>query len=417
MAAIAEKHKPVLIMGAGLSGLAAAIILAKAGREVHVHDIRDDSGARFDGDFQALENWSMSVDFFDQLKEWGFDLSSFKATEFSSVDIIHPDDVITQAETPTVAYRIVERGTSSHTIDQGFKQQALDAGAHIHYKSRVKEEDCTIIACGPKGTSAVAYGEIFKTDHPNHIGFQLNDKLAPGSYSYLIIIDGVGLICTCLWRKQKKSDRFLNETIAWYDAHYPGLNRIPIKRVGGKGDFTINRHYKQNGRYYVGESGGLQDFMWGFGMRMAVWSGVLAARDILGDGDYEEDVRRHLMPYVRTSVANRWLMNRVGNRTFKRMCNAWMKDQKKRGDGLIWIGKLFRPSLLKSLVYRCVSPFMLVKDSKAMGRGVRRMPFRAALKRDVWESSEQANQIKAQWDEIRRGGGQVSFADSKDSES
>ncbi len=416
MAATAENHKPVHIMGAGLSGLAAATVLAKAGREVHVHDIRDDSGARFDGDFQALENWSMSVDFFDQLKEWGFDLSTFKATEFSSVDIIHPDDVISQAQTPRVAYRIVERGTSSHTIDQGFKQQAMDAGAHIHYKSRVKEEDCTIIACGPKGTSAVAYGEIFKTDHPNHIGFQLNDKLAPGSYSYLIIIDGVGLICTCLWRKQKKSDRFLNETIAWYDAHYPGLNRQPIKRVGGKGDFTINRHYKQNGRYYVGESGGLQDFMWGFGMRMAVWSGVLAARDILGEGDYEADVRRHLMPYVRTSVANRWLMNRVGDRTFKRMCNAWMRDQKKRGDGLVWIGKLFRPSLLKSLLYRCVSPFMLVKDPKAMGRGVRRMPFRAALKRDAWEPSEQANQIKAQWDETRRGGGHVSFSEVRDSE-
>ena len=416
MAATAEKHKPVHIMGAGLSGLAAATILAKAGREVHVHDIRDDSGARFDGDFQALENWSMSVDFFDQLKEWGFDLSSFKATEFSSVDIIHPDNVISQAQTQHVAYRIVERGTSSHTIDQGFKRQAMDAGAQIHYKSRVKEEDCTIIACGPKGTSAVAYGEIFHTDHPNHIGFQLNDKLAPGSYSYLIIIDGVGLICTCLWRKQKKSDRFLNETIAWYDAHYPGLNRKPIKRVGGKGDFTINRHYKQNGRYYVGESGGLQDFMWGFGMRMAVWSGVLAARDILGEGDYEADVRRHLMPYVRTSVANRWLMNRVGDRTFKRMCNAWMKDQKKRGDGLVWIGKLFRPSLFKSIVYRCVSPFMLVKDTKAMGRGVRRMPFRAALKRDEWEPSEQAKQIKAQWDEIRRGGGQVSFSEAKDTE-
>ena len=50
---------PVNIMGAGLSGLAAATILAKAGVEVHVHDIREESGARFDGDFQALENWSM----------------------------------------------------------------------------------------------------------------------------------------------------------------------------------------------------------------------------------------------------------------------------------------------------------------------------------------------------------------------
>ena len=201
---------PIKIMGAGLSGLAAATILAKGGREVHVHDIRDDSGARFDGDFQALENWSMDTDFFDQMKSWGFDTSEFKATEFKVVDLIHPDDKITQAKSPKIAYRIVERGTSDHTIDQGIKRQALAAGVKIHYKSKVKEEDCQIIACGPKGTSAVAYGEIFHTDHPNHIAFQLNDKLAPGAYSYLIIIDGVGLICTCLWRKQKKSDRFLN---------------------------------------------------------------------------------------------------------------------------------------------------------------------------------------------------------------
>ena len=69
----------------------------------------------------------------------------------------------------------------------------LDDGEIVYYLeddrlNRVKEEDCHIIACGPKGTSAVAYGEIFETDHPNHIGFQLNDKLAPGAYLSLIHI-------------------------------------------------------------------------------------------------------------------------------------------------------------------------------------------------------------------------------------
>ena len=154
--------------------------------------------------------------------------------------------------------------------------------------------------------------------------------------------------------------------------------------------------------------------MWGFGMRMAVWSGVLAANDLLGKGDYEADVRQQLMPYVRTSVANRWLMNRVGDRTFKRMCNAWMKDQRKRDDGLIWIGKLFRPTWYKGLLYRIVNPFMLQNDAKAMGRGVRRMPFRKALKRDVWEQSEAAKAVGAQWDAARRKGGETSFA--KDTE-
>jgi flavin-dependent dehydrogenase len=413
---VSMSGKPAIhIMGAGLSGLASATLLARAGREVHVHDIRDDSGARFDGDFQALENWSMDEDFFDQLEEWGFDSKRFKSTEFKVIDLIHPDDKITHPRSDRVSYRIVERGTSEHTIDQGFKQMALEAGAKIHYKSRVKEEDCTIIACGPKGTSAVAYGEIFHTSHQNHISFQLNDKLAPGSYSYMIIIDGVGLICTCLWRKQKKSERFLNETIAWYQNQYPDIDMKPVKRVGGKGDFTINRNYKQDGRYYVGESGGLQDFMWGFGMRMAVWSGTLAAKDILGECDYETEIRKKLMPYVKTSVVNRWLMNRVGNRTFKLMCNHWMRSQKKHGDGLIWISKLFRPTLLKRILYPIVSPFMLKSDPKAMGRGVRRMPFRPALKRDWWEQSSEAKAVGEKWTNVRRSGAKESF--SNDSES
>ena len=405
---------PVKIMGAGLSGLAAATVLAKAGVEVHVHDSREDSGKRFDGDFQALENWSMDVDFFDQLESWGFDANEFKYTEFKEVDLIHPDDEISKTYSPKVAYRIVERGTSEHTIDQGFKRMAMAAGATLHYKSKVKEEDCQIIACGPKGTSAVAYGEIFKTSHPDHIAFQLNDKLAPGAYSYLIIIDGIGLICTCFWRKQRGTERFLNETIAWYQKHYPDIDMEPIKRVGGKGDFTINKRYFQDNRYYVGESGGLQDFMWGFGMRMAVWSGYLAAQDILGNCDYEKEVRKQLMPYVRTSVANRFLMNRVGDKTFKFMCKSWMKDQKKRQDGLVWIGKLFRPRIYKNILYRIINPFILKKDPKAHGRGVRRLPFRKALKRDNWEQSEDALEIGQRWNKIRKGGGTVSFKESSD---
>ena len=157
--------------------------------------------------------------------------------------------------------------------------------------------------------------------------------------------------------------------------------------------------------------------MWGFGMRMAVWSGHLAAQDILGKCDYEKEVRRQLLPYVRTSVTNRFLMNRVGDGMFKRMCNNWMRNQKRNGDGLVWISKLFRPTWWKTLIYHMVSPFMLEKDSKAMGRGVRRMPFRKALKRDVWEQSDEALEVGNRWNEARKGGGKTSFAEDSDSPS
>ena len=93
-------------------------------------------------------------------------------------------------------------------------------------------------------------------------------------------------------------------------------------------------------------------------------------------------------------------------------CASLQQHVRKRGDGLVWIGKLFRPTLLKSLIYRFVNPFMLEKAPKSMGRGVRRMPFRKALKRDDWEPSSEAMAVKDEWKEIRSSGGNVSFSES-----
>ena len=400
------------ILGAGLSGLSAATILSREGYDVHVYEIRADSGARFDGDFQGIENWTSDTDFFDEMREWGFDPEEFKATPFNIIDLIHPDDVITQPSTDKPAFRVVERGTDSHCIDQGFKRMAQAAGATIHYETRKALEECDIIAAGPKESSAIAFGEIFHTDHPNHVSFQLNDKLAPGAYSYLIIIDGIGLICTCLWRQQKKSSRYLNETIAWYEEHYE-LNRRPIKRVGGKGDFSLPDRYIHEGRHYVGEAGGLQDFMWGFGMRYAITSGVLAAHSILERCDYEKEIRGRLVPLVRASAINRFLMNRVSNRGFKMVANHWVRDEKRHGDGLHFMKWVYQPGIFRRALWPVVKFAMLRRKQLKDGRMVSRMPFRKSLSRDVWEPSARANEIGEEWRSIQRGGGQTSFAENE----
>jgi hypothetical protein len=399
------------ILGAGLSGLASATILAREGKEVHVHDIRADSGARFDGDFQGIENWTSEIDFFDEMRSWGLDPDEFKSNGFGIIDLIHPDDTITQPITDGYAFRVIERGTDPHCIDQGFKRMALAAGVNIHYNVKKDPNECQIIAAGPKDSSAIAFGEIFHTDHPNHVAFQLNDKLAPGAYSYLIIIDGIGLICTCLWRQQKKSGRYLNETIAWYDEHYE-LNRQPIKRVGGKGDFAIPNKYVHEGKIYVGEAGGLQDFMWGFGMRYAITSGVYAAKSILGKCDYETEIRKQLLPLVKTSAINRFLMNRLGDRAFKQIANHWMRNQKKTGDGLTFMKWVYQPGIFRRALWPIVKLGMLRKKTLTDGRTVHRMPFRKPLVRDVWEPSEGANAIGEQWKNTRKSGGNLSFGES-----
>ena len=56
--------KEVKILGAGLSGLTAAINLAQIGYKVDVYEKNKDVGMRFHGDLQGLENWSKKKTFY-----------------------------------------------------------------------------------------------------------------------------------------------------------------------------------------------------------------------------------------------------------------------------------------------------------------------------------------------------------------
>ncbi|MEK7667128.1 MAG: NAD(P)-binding protein, partial [Gemmatimonadota bacterium] len=65
--------RPVRIAGAGPSGLAAAITLARAGLPVEVHEAKKDVGARFIGDLQVIENNSEAEQVPDLLRRIGIE--------------------------------------------------------------------------------------------------------------------------------------------------------------------------------------------------------------------------------------------------------------------------------------------------------------------------------------------------------
>lgn len=64
----------IQIAGAGPAGLAAAIVLARAGRQVVVHEAQRKVGSRFGRDFQGLENWSTAEDVLNILQAQGLDI-------------------------------------------------------------------------------------------------------------------------------------------------------------------------------------------------------------------------------------------------------------------------------------------------------------------------------------------------------
>jgi flavin-dependent dehydrogenase len=369
--------KPVEILGAGLSGLTCGIALARAGREVVVHELREDSGARFAGDFQGIENWTSAADFFDDMRAWGIAPSAFTATELRAIDVIGADGRVVRFGSERVACRVVRRGVQAGSLDQGLKAQALRHGVEIRYRSRVEPERCDVIATGPRGTTGIVRAELFETDHPDQVTLQLDQALSPGAYTYLIVVDGIGLIATVLLRREREVDAYLDATLASYERHYPQLQRRNARRITGAGCFALAARYQEAGRLYAGEAAGLQDCFWGFGIRYAMTSGWLAAQQILTGASYEHAVRQQLRPLQVASAANRLVLDSCGAPGLAMLLKAWQWDQQRCGDGLHFLSCIYRPSPLHRALFRCFGQRMLAPPAdRDAARGMRYLRFR-----------------------------------------
>ena len=77
----------IKIAGAGPAGLTAAINLAKAGYQVEVFEKNHDTGVRFHGDLQGLENWSRERDIIDELHDMNIKSTNFNYNGFKNLRI------------------------------------------------------------------------------------------------------------------------------------------------------------------------------------------------------------------------------------------------------------------------------------------------------------------------------------------
>ena len=77
-------------------------------------------------------------------------------------------------------------------------------------------------------------------------------------------------------------------------------------------------------------------------MRLAIRSGVLAARALLEAKDYDALWQRELQPWLATSIVNRALYSMLGNRGY-----AWFLRRAASKDAREFLRRHYRPSRLK----------------------------------------------------------------------
>ncbi|HIJ89379.1 MAG: NAD(P)-binding protein [Desulfobulbaceae bacterium] len=340
--------KTIKILGAGPAGLTAAIVLQKAGYQSQVHEKNGEVGRVFYGDLQGLENWSEERDVLDEFQALGLAIN-FDCTPFSALTVLNGEREWAFTSVRPGFY-LIRRGAMPGSLDQGLKEQALAAGADILFNQPLSPPEADIIATGPlvRHRFAIDKGLVFKTSLPDAAYGLVNDRAACKGYAYLLFAKGYGCLCTVLFDNFSEVNRSLAETERIF-RKFVDFDMEEPKTVGGLGGFLLDPVFEKEKQLLVGEAAGLQDMLWGFGIRSAVTSGALAAQSIITGKSYPLSARRLFLGKQKAGFVNRYLWETFGRNNYSHI----MDRIDRCGDH----GKFFHDFYNLNLLHHLAYPF------------------------------------------------------------
>lgn len=346
-----KSEEPIEIVGAGPAGLAAAIVAAKLGRgrRVVVYEQHADVGAKFHGDFQGLENWTTSADVLDELAGMGIE-PRFSVLPVREQVCFGPRGQRQVLHSVRPVYYLVRRGPTAGSLDACLKQQALELGVDLRLQQRAPRTDGHhVVAKGPARAVIVAAGYLFETDQEDGCYAVMSNRLAPGGYGYLLVWNGQATLAVCAFSDYHRVSEYLERTANFFQEK-TGIAIKNPRTIGGAGDVYLPQVPDRRRSFptVAGEAAGIQDALWGFGIRYALLSGSLAGR--LAAGDPPEALRvqwrKRISDPVRSSFVNRWLCSALGDHSYRLLLAALSRSS---DPGLV-LRAIYRPRWWKDLL-------------------------------------------------------------------
>ncbi|MEW6594618.1 MAG: NAD(P)-binding protein [Thermodesulfobacteriota bacterium] len=339
--------RPVTIAGAGPAGLTAAIILARAGWPVTVYERHAAVGGHFRNDLRGLENWADHEDALVLFRSCGLSIN-FDAIPFRDLTVLAGTDGEHHFHCDRPAFFLIRRGAEQGCLDHGLAEQARECGVALRCGETLAPHAADIVATGTlhRHHFAAAAGETFRTDHPDIACGLLDNAAADKGYAYLLVAGGHGCLCTVFF------DRFDLVQAGYALAKQRLLARFPVamkdpRPFGGVGGFLLESCFVEKGRLRVGEAAGLQDMLWGFGLKGAVVSGFLAAQSLINGTDYAAAARARFSGRQQASLANRYLWERFAGRGYQR----FLRRIRRARDPLAWLASFYNLNRLHRMVY------------------------------------------------------------------
>ena len=302
---------PVKIAGGGIAGLAAAMYLRKKNFKVVVYEKESKIGNSRHGDFEGIENWIFSNSIQNLFNVIGFSQNQISLTPVKKFLVHSANDKPLKIKSESPFFNLVSRGSKSNDLDSQLYEQCLSAGVQFQFGKKAPS-DSSIIATGTRKASAYIYGMNFKTKSDNQIHLFLGRRFAPKGYAYLIIQDGKGTIATAFKKNHESNQDLINNCM--YELRKLNIDIYESKAFGSRGSFILPLGLKCKPPFLIGEAGGFQDYLFGFGMKISMISGLAAGMYLAGKKSHSKGLFLDLNKKRKISFINRILYERLNDK-------------------------------------------------------------------------------------------------------
>ncbi|GIW21967.1 MAG: NAD(P)/FAD-dependent oxidoreductase [Candidatus Sericytochromatia bacterium] len=347
-------NKVIKIAGAGISGLSSAIFLKKFGFLPEIYEIKSSVGYRFKGDFQGFENWSSDKDIIDILKDLELDIN-FNFIPSYTFKVCSPKRNLKTFESKERPfYYLIQRGFKEGYLDYSLYKQVENLNIPVYFNCKNLPKDIKIFATGPNKASAIILGINFDTDYKDINLMICDNNIAPKGYAYLLIVNGKGTIATAFKKNNNNPNVYLENSIELCKSLF-NLKIYNQVKFGSFGSFSDENIFEKDNKLYIGEAAGLQDFLFGFGLRYAILSGYLAARSICENTSYTNLAKKMFSNSIKASLVNRFLYERLDNSKYEFLINK-LSYQK---DLIHFLRKRYKFNLKRRILYPIAKKILL----------------------------------------------------------
>jgi len=339
---------PLVVLGAGPAGLAAAITLARAGRTVEVVEQRHDVGGRYTGNLQLLTNYPDERDAREEL------LALAPGMEID----LWPQDVATlygPSGKPVLARSVepfgylLQRGPGERMLDGALRRHAERAGVRFRFGERGNPEGAAVVATGGRDVQGVAREWTGPVSLSEGFYVLFDNRYCPGGFGYLLVAGGRGVLGAAVVRRHERIPQAFRATADWFERTL-GVPHVESHSTVGAVDLFLARSaLGAHGECFVGQAGGFSDFLFGFGIRVGLQSGRLAAESILSGDDFDRRWRAFFGRRFEMGLVNRFLYEKAGHLAYRRFISRAAKtDFRALGWELaepVWWRRLLLPVL------------------------------------------------------------------------